>query len=587
MPELDPNTIAAEVINKNIEHVGRILLGRAKNVADAARLRFGTPFHAYLRSVLTRYSTVKTLLHSHAPAPLYSLYVPLSVKSGKRLSAAVGIVSLESLNRNCLITGTGGCGKSTLMRHLFIDSIRHTRRIPIFVELRSLNDSKLTVETALCDMLTRHGFALEAPAFGRAMASGLFAIFLDGLDEALHETRNTIRDQIDQLTTTYPKNMYIISSRPSDEFLSWSAFSEFQVCPLAKEQAIELISRLPYEGDVKTSFIDALQSGLFEQQQSFASNPLLLTIMLLTYSSNAEVPAKRHLFYAQAFDALWNRHDATKGVFKRQRFTSLAMDDFIRVLSSVCAQSYMQHELEFSKSELISLIARARTLLCLKFDDEDYLNDLTTSVCIIVQDGLVFGFAHRSFQEYYTAVYFERASSKMRQKVWGELLARYDQDSVLPLLFEINQERVEEECLIPYLERIFNEIGIGTKIDDDTLLQFFNAYVEHISIQDNGHVIGLGANMDVLSLLQFVFSRYSREYPQLIMDNADATRLRRRANKPRPVQIAANKFSVRKAAVLRVATAFGLRQQIAVACAAYKAMKLRRKSRLDAMDDLL
>ena len=67
------------------------------------------------------------------------------------------------------------------------------------------------------------------------------------------------------------------------------------------------------------------------KHESFASNPLLLNIMLLTYDNYADIPEKLHLFYSNAFETLYIKHDATKGGYKREFKTKLSSDDFKRV----------------------------------------------------------------------------------------------------------------------------------------------------------------------------------------------------------------------------------------------------------------
>ena len=83
---------------------------------------------------------------------------------------------------------------------------------------------------------------------------------------------------------------------------------------------MQLIDRLEFRPDepaIKKKFLSVLERMLFRTHRSFTENPLLLTIMLLTFEQYAEVPVKMHVFYREAFEVLAKRHDASKGVFKR------------------------------------------------------------------------------------------------------------------------------------------------------------------------------------------------------------------------------------------------------------------------------
>ena len=75
-----------------------------------------------------------------------------------------------------------------------------------------------------------------------------------------------------------------MTSRPIyDSFVSFSKFSVFDIKPLTKKQALALIDKLEFWDEIaKKSFMEALDNKLYYSHLQFASNPLLLTIMLMT-----------------------------------------------------------------------------------------------------------------------------------------------------------------------------------------------------------------------------------------------------------------------------------------------------------------
>lgn len=83
--------------------------------------------------------------------------------------------------------------------------------------------------------------------------------------------------------------------------------------------------------------------------KQFASNPLLLTIMLMTYTSYGEVPAKRHIFYSKAYETMARLHDASKGAYVRPMHTQLSPEDFAVYFSEFCARTYKAEILEFDE----------------------------------------------------------------------------------------------------------------------------------------------------------------------------------------------------------------------------------------------
>ena len=73
----------------------------------------------------------------------------------------------------------------------------------------------------------------------------------------------------------------------------------------------------PIDLAVREQFIAALTPEYFSRLSEFLSIPLLATLMLMTYSDFAHVPQKMYIFYEQAFQTLFYKHDAIKGAFSR------------------------------------------------------------------------------------------------------------------------------------------------------------------------------------------------------------------------------------------------------------------------------
>ncbi|EPG9704121.1 NACHT domain-containing protein, partial [Acinetobacter baumannii] len=161
--------------------------------------------------------------------------------------------------------------------------------------------------------------------------------------------------------------------------------------------------KLDYDRQVKNSFLRELDKKLYESHSSFASNPLLLTMMLLTYEQIAEIPNKIHLFYEQAFLTLFNKHDSLKSMYKRKSFSQLPLDDFKRCLEAFCILSYSGRSYSFSENEINKYLDNSINISRVTTNSKFFLNDLLDSVCILQRDGLGFNFTHRSFQEYFSA----------------------------------------------------------------------------------------------------------------------------------------------------------------------------------------
>ncbi len=74
--------------------------------------------------------------------------------------------------------------------------------------------------------------------------------------------------------------------------------------------------------------------------------------MLLTYEEFAEIPHKMHAFYGQAFDTLFQKHDAQKEQYQRKTHTQLTRESFKECFSVFCAMTYLEQRFSFSEEEL-------------------------------------------------------------------------------------------------------------------------------------------------------------------------------------------------------------------------------------------
>ena len=105
-------------------------------------------------------------------------------------------------------------------------------------------------------------------------------------------------------------------------------------------------------------FLCSHKKDLWRKHESFLSSPLLATMMLMTFSQFADIPNKVHLFYDQAFDTLFYKHDAVKELYQRKMYTNLTGDIFRKFFSLFCLVSYYDQIFEFSDEEVRKYIKK-------------------------------------------------------------------------------------------------------------------------------------------------------------------------------------------------------------------------------------
>lgn len=396
---------------------------KTKAAKAAEELRVQTVFKEYLESAIRANSQAKTLLYKHSPRDVESFYVNTNIEFNQEVINC-SINELINIGHKLIITGTGGIGKSILFKHLFIESISIGKFIPVLIELRSLNDfDKLensAIEDLILNILNTHKCGLTTEQFISSLDFGYYVLFFDGFDEVKSKISEKVTRLIFDFCNKYSKNYFVLSSRPiGNVFIGWHEFLELRIKPLNKAQAMELISKLDYDEQIKSNFLMELDKKLYNNYRTFASNPLLLTIMLITYDAQANIPEKLNEFYEQAFLTLFQSHDATKGLFTRERLSQLSYEEFKTVFAYVSFQTFFSNEFDFSFDRLFKIVEQGKGKLqnIKNFDTGCFLDDLNNAVCMLIKEGVHYRYAHRSFQEYFAALYTTRLTDEDQKKL--------------------------------------------------------------------------------------------------------------------------------------------------------------------------
>ena len=424
-------------------------------------IRYKTAYEKYLINTEQKVSKIKTIIYRRAPKDLYSFYECIGVLYNGNTINTENINNLLEIGNKIIVTGTGGVGKSILFKHLFLNTVAETEYIPVLIELRSFNihDVKdISIYTAIYKCLVDNGFELSEEYFEYSLREGAYIIFFDGYDEVNRDKTEKITSEIKALSEKYGENKFFISSRPSEEFIGWNDFCEVETLKLNKQQALNLVKKLEFDEVVKDTFCKELDRTLYNKYESFASNPLLLNIMLLTFQKHASIPERLNDFYDEAFVTLFNVHDATKDSYVRDIIIGLGCEDFKLVFSYICFKSYFNGEFQFSESRIRFYIQQAKE----KFDRfnftvENFQEDLTQSVCMLVKEGGTYRFSHRSFQEYFAAWYTCKLVDDAQAKLLLNWIQESDSvfsDSYFTMLFDLQSEKVNKIILCPILKEV-------------------------------------------------------------------------------------------------------------------------------------
>ncbi len=416
--------------------------------------------------------------------------------------------------RFIVLSGTGGMGKSMMMTHFMLDTIgkyRKTGRVPVFVVLRDYNPASGDLLDFIFQELKRHDVNLHLSDLVELLQSGKGVILFDGLDEIKSENSRYFYKEIETLADSYPDATYIVSSRPTMNFRGLSRFTVYDLQPFSKDQAIEMVEKLDQsvvDPVIQKDFIQDLKDNRFgfgwKERMDFLGNPLFLTILLLTYEGNHDIPTERYLFYEQAYEALAKKHDAAKAL-TREFATGLNSREFQNYFGEFCTITYEQEKYDFTPEEISAYFQEVIEANELETTPEAFIEDVTGKICLIYKDGGKYYFVHRSFQEYFVAYFFSR---QLEQR-FGAVLDIFqnrdtlDHDSVvLPMLFDMEQHKTELCIVIPFLEQVFKDR------EDDDAYEYFLEHFYSIICYEQGDVSEVSTGTSESSIYEFIADKY-------------------------------------------------------------------------------
>lgn len=459
------------ILEKYIDPIKDKIIDIPKDAWEKFKVDFDIVFKKYTEITYKKYSKIKTILYRTEPKYIYDFFEAPTLEKDNANIETTNINTVLNISNFIIIQGTGGIGKSTLLKHFFINELEQKDLIPVFFELKDINnlDKDYEITEIILEKLNNQGSTLEKKYMEYALQTGCFLFLLDGYDEITAEHKDSFLKKLDTFCDKYSSNYYIISSRPCSEFIEFQRFTVLDTKELSKTQAISLVRKLNFDSEIKQRFISALDDKLYEQHRSFASNPLLLNIMLMTFDNYAEIPEKLHLFYSNAFETLYSKHDATKAGYRREMLCKLSYDEFRKVFSYFCFISYNKGKIAFSRDDLYTFLKQSSETSKITFDIKNYIDDLVHSLCVLYKDGLEYKFTHRSFQEYFTAVFLKELPDDLMKKISIQMINQdlYSifTDSVFNMLYDMSKERFEQNILLPILEECEKECTITNKYD--------------------------------------------------------------------------------------------------------------------------
>ncbi len=341
-------------------------------------------------------------------------------------------VEILQKKKRLFIMGQPGVGKTTFLKWLAIQSSLDKfdfNKIPIFVEMRQLNDEAKTLEQLLSKPFLLSGLP-EVKTIGyveKLIKYSKALILLDGLDEVKSEHRQRVNDQIMDLDQKSGSDcLIVISCRSLAEKRKFPTFAYLRMAEFTPEQVNHFVKNWFGNEEVKAkSLIKKLEETEHKPIQELTRIPLFLILLCITYSREGVFPENRVDIYRRALEIILRKWDDERGIQRNSVYGQLSITRKEELLAFVAFRTFVEDQLFISQKELEGLIKEYWQIWReeeISYQKEKYgqvyppelpVRDINTSQVIteiITQHGIfveqfedVYSFAHLSFHEYYVS----------------------------------------------------------------------------------------------------------------------------------------------------------------------------------------
>ena len=376
-------------------------------------------FGDYLARLYKAHSVLNTIVFSNQQKQLKDLYVPLTLTDLNGNGAEEYRIDsfpdmlLDKYHR-VLIRDTAGMGKSTLVKYMFLSAIDGQKNypIPLYIELRRLNRNH-----TLIDEVQNQLGAIDKEFDKRLLLEffreGRFVFFLDGFDEILSIEKEIVTRDLHDFIFKAPDNYYILTSRNNPSLKSFGDFKLMKIKPLVEDEVYKLLSRYDNSGIISTPLIATLKAGEYLKVRTFMENPLLVSLLFVAYDFRKSIPLQKHIFYEQVFESFFDVHDLSKDSYVRPKVTRMNKTEFRLVLRAIGMICLTKDTTEFSKSEFVEVLEKARLLAGgLKYSTDNLMKDLLENVPLFCSDDVYYRWAHKSLQEFFAAEFISCDNNK-------------------------------------------------------------------------------------------------------------------------------------------------------------------------------
>ncbi|MFE0176576.1 NACHT domain-containing protein [Streptomyces sp. NPDC059002] len=236
-----------------------------------------------------------------------------------------------------LLRGVAGTGKTTLVQWLALTTARQDQvpghlpqllgRVPFVLPLRTLarDDAELPMPEGFLRWIGCPLVGTEPDGWAvRVLGSGRGVLLVDGVDEIPEAERSRARTWLTKLRTTFPGNLWLVTTRPSAlprDWLGREGFQEFTLTPMRPGRVRRFIQRWHEAAGAGDELAQSLMRSLRASPElsRLATNPLLCSLICALHRERRGfLPQGRVALYDAALSMLLERRDRERDLYGRR-----------------------------------------------------------------------------------------------------------------------------------------------------------------------------------------------------------------------------------------------------------------------------
>jgi energy-coupling factor transporter ATP-binding protein EcfA2 len=347
---------------------------------------------------------------------------------------------------NLVIIGRPGGGKTTLLRHIALvlaqpkQRKKHQapRKLPILLALRHhVSDIKDNPDLPFIEAIKQSKLYREMSEpvplswFESQLNKGKCIVLFDGLDEVADpEMYASVESWLEQQMRTYYKNQFIITSRPRVSAQRIADVHRLIIHPFRQQQISQFVENWCIANAVAEARRDTVviraeatkdardlleRVSASRELNQLAVNPLLLTMMATIHRFRGKLPERQIELYREIWEVFLSRRDYSPMP------SGLATSQKRCVLEPLAYAMMTGRTQEMEAAQTCEIISDTLERVSPGTDPAAFLKDIEEgSGLLLKKENGKYGFAHKTLQEYLTAVFCTKKTENLAQRVGDE-----------------------------------------------------------------------------------------------------------------------------------------------------------------------